>query len=352
MLKQQRNFTLIITLFLLAFSCEKTKSLSEPKEEIIQIDEKNYVLDSTYQIGDARRYGIYPDGVNNNMKHPNTGKYKIQTLLDFAEESQITINFPKGYYGINIIIQSRENVNLHFNQSEFNLIHITDEQRKESKNINLKGTLILYNQFGSYNSRNIELDSLILKSDINKNLEKLRNKGCHIYKGTKNLNIKYLEVNDLGSGEEKYKNTHAALAIDGQDNNPQKISIQKTLIKSSDRHGAYITGSNHFFEEIVIEKYGLGSTDGMKGMQDANFEDAFVLSGLWINRCNDCIFNSVTITTKHSQNGIPLKLDEGNIDAPTFINKLNLDVNYRDSLVLDNEITNVLVKKVEITSDK
>ena len=346
MLNYQLNSFLII-IVLLSFSCKNKTSIDKPEEQTIAVDERNYVLDSLYPIGDVRRYGIYPDGVNNNTKHPNTGKYRIQTLLDFAEESQITINFPKGYYGMNILIDSRENINFHFNQSGFSLIHITNEKGKESKNINLRGTLIVYNRFGSYNSSDIKLDSLILKTDINKSLEKLRNKGCHIYKGTKNLEIEYLEIDDLGSGGEKYKTNHAALAIYGQKNNPQNVSIQKTLIKSSDRHGAYITGNNHYFGEIIIEKYGLGNTNDMVGMQDAKIKDAHVLSGLWINRCNDCVFNNVTIITKNSPKGFPIKLDEGKLSKPTFIKTLKLDVPYQDDLVLDNVLTNILVKRIE-----
>lgn len=322
-------------------------------KESQEIDEKNYVLDKNYKVGDIRRYGIYPDSlVLNNTKHPNTGKYRIQTLLDFAEESQIIIDFPSGNYNLNLFIDSRENINLNFNNSAFSLVHITNAKGKESKNINLRGKLLVYNQFGTYNSTNIKLDTLILKSDIKKSKEGLRNKGCHIYKGTRNLFIDYLEINDLGSGSIDYKSNHAALAIDGQGDNPIGISIKNTLIRSSDRHGAYITGSKHFFGKITIEKYAQGDTNNMIGMQDARIEDALVLSGLWINRCNDSVFDEIMILTKKSTNGIPLKLDEGNFLHPTFVNLLKFDKPYIDSMVLDNVLTNVLVKRLDVVNDK
>ncbi|SDS43458.1 hypothetical protein [Winogradskyella sediminis] len=339
------KFSIILFLFLLS-DCSQTKI--EKSDSIKLIDEKNYVLDPNFKVGDARRYGIYPDSTSvNNRKHPNTGKYKIQTLIDFAEESQTTINFPKGNYGVNLLIDSRENINFHFNKSGFSLIHITNAKGKESKNINLRGALIVYNRFGTYNSSNIILDTLILKSNPDKSLENLRNKGCHIYKGTKNLKIEYLEVNDLGSGSKDYRTNHAALAIDGQGDNPVGINIKDVLIRSSDRHGVYITGSDHVIDNIVVEKYAQGDTEDMVGMQDATMDDALVLSGLWVNRCNNCNFKNVKISTKYSENGFPLKLDEGKVGMPTIIENLELDIKYQDSLIVDDVLTNVIVKKLK-----
>lgn len=336
----------IAVLFLLIIDCSGQNSEKQFFKQVI--DEKNYVLDDRFEMGDVRRYGIYPDSLtSNNTKHPNTGKYKIHTLLDLAEESTMLINFPSGNYGMNILIDSRENINFHFNDSEFSLIHITNEKGTESKNINLTGSLIVYNRFGTYNSQNIRLDTLLLKSNPEKSLEKLRNKGCHIYKGTKNLKIKYLKIEDLGSGAEAYRNNHAALAIDGLRNNPEKVIIDKVEITSSDRHGIYVTGKNHIFKNILIKEYGSGTSIFMSQMQDANQGDERVISGLWVNRCNNCQFDNVEIRTKNSK-GHPLKLDEGKSSEPTIINTLKLDVPYEEDLVLDDILTNVLVRKIEL----
>lgn len=340
---------LIFNLVFLIKINDEEKSFHEGPQRS-NIDEKNYVLDSLYPVGDVRRYGIYPDSLNN-TKHPNTGKYRIQTLLDFAEESGIIISFPKGYYGANLMIDSRQNINFNFNQAEFSLVYITDVGGTESKNINFGGTLIVHNRFGTFNSKYIHVDSLILKTNKKKSLEKLRNKGCHIYKGTKYLKINYLEIDDFGSGSKLYRNNHAALAIDGQGDNPENIWIRKVIIHSSDRHGMYVTGRNHFFEEVLIENYGIGDTHFMSQMQDAAKEDMKILSGLWINRCNNTTFNKVTIKTKKAKQGFPLKLDEGKPDEPTFINELILDVPYEDELVVDDVLTNVLVKKISIIVD-
>ena len=136
------------------------------------------------------------------------------------------------------------------------------------------------------------------------------------------------------------------MAIDGLRENPTNITIDEVYIDSSDRHGAYITGSNNVFKKIVINKYAQGTTEFMSGMQDSVNGEERVLSGLWVNRCNNCIFNEVIIYTKNSKSALPLKLDEGIIREPTFINILKLDVPYKDDLVLDDLFTNILVKKI------
>jgi len=324
-------------------SQDQTNTNKTSKKKVF--NDEDYVLDKSYPVGDVRRYGLYPNKYNV-KKHPKTKNYLIQSALDLAEVSGIELYFPKGNYGINILIDSRSNLNFYFDSAEFRLIHITNEKGSRSENIIMKGKAFVYNGFGTYESSNIKIDSLILKTDVTKSSESLRNKGCHIYKGTKNLEINYLEINDFGSGGEKYRNNHAALAIDGQRNNPEQIKINKTIIKSSDRHAAYITGSNHYFNEIIIEKYAQGNSNLMTPMQDAQKEDSYVMSGLWLNRCNNSTFNKVKILTKESPVGFPLKLDEGNTAKPTFINHLELDVKYTDTLVIDDVLTNILVKKI------
>jgi ketopantoate reductase len=96
---------------------------------------------------------------------------------------------------------------------------------------------------------------------------------------------------------------------------------------------------------MTIEKYGQGSSELMSGMQDAAKGEEKILSGLWVNRCNNCTLNYVTVLTK-GNNGYALKLDEGKSSEPTIINKIILDVDYKDELILDDLLTNVLVKKI------
>lgn len=335
-------FLLVLLIF---NSCEG--QVNKKNNSKLTYNDSLYTLFPQYKIEDCRRYGIFPDSLNNKI-HPKTGKSLMSSLIDFAEKNTITIQFIKGYYGLNLILDSRENIKLHFNNSEFNLVHITNEGGRPSSNINFGGTLILYDHFGTYHSNTIKVDSIIIKSDIKKNLSKSKSRGCHIYKGTDNIHIKYLKVEDLASGETKYKNNHAALTLDGLRDNPTNVTIDELYITSSDRHGAYITGRNNTFKKIVINKYAQGSTEFMTGMQDSGQGEEKLLSGLWINRCDNCMFNNIEIITKNSKNGVPLKLDEGNHALPTIIENLVLDVEYKDSLVIDDILTNILVKHLKI----
>ncbi|WP_225035910.1 hypothetical protein [Winogradskyella sp. SM1960] len=342
-------FCIIFILLAIGASCKDLRKPSKTDDNKT-FNDSIYVLYPDYEVGDSRRYGVFPDSTFNNYKHPNTNMSRMHTLIDFAQDYDGTIFFSKGYYQTNLIMDSKQNIDFKFDKAEFNLLHITNEKGQPSHNITLRGTLVLYDRLGTYNSHNIKIDSVIIKTNEYKNLAKQKSRGCHIYKGTDTLSIKYLEVHDLASGSEIYKNNHAALAIDGLRNNPTHVSIDEVYIKSSDRHGAYITGSNHIFKKIKIEKYAQGTTEGMTGMQDSDPGEELEFSGLWINRCNDCQFDNVDINTKLSRNYYPLKLDEGNIGRPTFIDTLTLDVKYKDTLVLDNVLTNILVKKI-ITID-
>lgn len=348
-----KYFILIVCIIICSVSCKKNSNLNRKAESTHKINDSIYVLYPEYKVADCRRYGVFPDSASINAIHPKTNVSRIQSLLDFAEKFNVEVYFEKGYYKSNLIIDSRKNLNLRFNNSEFNLLHIKSEKGDTSSNIKIKGKLILYDRLGTYNSHNIEIDSVIIKTDVKKNLRHAKSRGCHIYKKTDTLSIKYLEIQDLASEGEIYKNNHAALAIDGLRENPTHISINEVVIKSSDRHGAYITGSNNRFNSIIINKYAQGTSKGMSGMQDSDKGEEVKFTGLWINRCHDCQFDYVKIISKYSdiRKYSPLKLDEGNIAKPTFINNLVLDLAYTDTLVVDDVLTNVLVKKVEVTSD-
>jgi hypothetical protein len=106
----------------------------------------------------------------NNSIHDITGKSKMESLTNFASQIDDTIFFKKGLYNLNLIFDSKKNITFHFDNSGFNLIHITDDKGEMSSNINLLGTLISYDQFGTYNSKDIKVDSLIIKSDSIKNI--------------------------------------------------------------------------------------------------------------------------------------------------------------------------------------
>ena len=337
---------ILITCFALFYACKREKYNKTDISTYLPYNDSLYTLFPKYKVGDCRRYGVFPDSSNNRL-HKNTQKSLINSIISFAEKFKDTVYFPSGNYGANLILDSKKDIIFKFDSSEFNLVNITNEGGEESSNIKLLGTIVLYDRLGTYNSNNIKIDSVIIKSDFNKNLRSLRSRGCRIYKGSKNISIEYLEIHDLGSGGKVYQNNHAALAIGALRDSPEEISIKEVYIKSSDRHGAFISGTNIKINNITIEKYAQGSVGEMSAMQGTQKGEEFILSGLWINRCNYCEFDIVNIHTKYSKNGFPLKLDEGNVSKPTFIENLELDLKYTDTLVVDDILTNVLVKRIK-----
>ena len=262
-----------------------TKDPNQNTNEKVQFNDKDYVLNSNYPVGDVRRYGVFPDSSYASI-HPFTKEPKITTVLNLCEQQGIEMFFPKGYYGMALILDSRKNMTLRFDGAEFDIIHITDNSESKGKpeNITLKGSVTTYDRLGITEALNISIDTVYVKTDITKNFRKLRSRGCHIYYGCKNITIKCLEIDDFGSGGPDYQHNHAALAIDGWGNNPENVQIKKVYIKSTDRHGVYITGIDHIIDEIVIDKFGMGTSDDMSPMQDADKGEEKDFKAVWINR--------------------------------------------------------------------
>jgi len=343
----KHSILLLLTILLLS-SCggedKKTPVQEAPKTKEV-FDDSNYVLDDKFPVGDARRYGLTAE--NSTKIHPFTKKNRITSVIDLAEESGIEITFPQGYYNTNLTLDNRENINLRFNNSEFNLIHITQryDTLPKPRNIKLKGTLVAYARLGITEASDIVIDSVILKSDITKNKWGLRNSGCHIYHGCDNISINYLEVQDLGSGGEKYKHSHAALALDGHQNNPIGVKIKKVYIKSSDRHGLYMTGSEHEIGEIIIDKFGVGSSKNMCGMQDADNKNGEnkEFKALWINKCYDSFIEKVIINEKDSKGKYTAHFDYGDKTKPVTINSFKVLNDNPQIDILEESKTGVLV---------
>ncbi len=339
-------FPLLISVLILSCGDKKKETIKETATETKNFDDSDYVLDDSYQIGDARRYGLNAE--NARSSHPTSGKNRMTTVLDLAEESGMEISFPPGYYGMNLTLDSRKNLTLNFNNSEFNLIHITQRKKEQApENITLKGVVIAYSRLGLTEAKNISIDTVILKTDISKNLWGIRNTGCHIYHGCKNIKINYLEVNDLGSGSEKYKYTHAALAIDGWKNNPENVQIKKVHIKSTDRHGIYLTGKDHLIGEVIIDKFGVGTSKYMKIMGDSKPGEEKDFKALWVNKSYDSFIEKITINEQESKGKYTAHFDNGNKDQPVTIGVFKVINDNPNINVLEEEINGVVIGSKE-----
>jgi len=328
MLQKSIRLLLVLIVAPCFSSCEKSAN-NKSENDKVEINEvfndSNYVVNSNYSLGDVRRYGIFPDSAFSNT-HPFTKEPKFKTVLDLSEEYGIELFFPRGYYKRALILDSRKNVTINFDMAEFDVIHVTHNSSSKAspENINLKGRVVSYDRLGITEAKNINIDTVYLKTDTTKNLRNMRGRGCHIYHGCNNIKIKYLEIDDFGSGDKSYQHNHAAIAIDGYGNNPINVQINKAIIKSTDRHGLYITGKDHLIGEIIIQKYGIGSSKEMSGMQDADKGEEKEFKALWINKCYNSFIENIVINEKDSKGKYTAHFDSGNNTRPVTIGYLEV----------------------------
>ncbi len=326
----KRNI-LLISFFAIFISCnKKAKGDTNQKIKPNLVKTKIYtdnqlVLNKEFKIGDVRRYGMFPDSAYS-YRHPLTNNPKITDVLDLAENEGIELFFPKGFYNVPLILDSRENIKIKSNKAEFDIIDITvdPEIKKKPRNITIKGTIISFDRLGITESTNVKIDSVIIKSDTIRSARKMRARGCHIYYGSNHISIDYLQIDDFGSGDKRYDNNHAALAIDGWGNQPKNVYIGEVYIKSTDRHGVYITGENHFIGDIIIDKFGVGNDKEMLPMQDADAKEEKLFAGVWVNRCFNSIINNIYINNKNSKGYFNVNFDEGDLDKPVKIQYLEV----------------------------
>ncbi|WP_242120110.1 hypothetical protein [Aestuariivivens sediminicola] len=337
-------FILLCALFM---ACVDTDKKTKPNEESIEsavFNDSIFVLDNTFPPGDARRYGV--TAANARKAHPITGKNRLLTALDIAEQSGMEMSFPSGYYDMDLTLDHRKNLNLRFNNSGFNLIHITQikETFPKPENISLKGKLIVYDRLGITEALGIEIDSVIIKSDPTKNIRKMRSRGCHIYHGCKDIKIGYLEIEDFGSGDKTYQYNHAALALDGWNNNPENVQIKKIHIKSTDRHGIYITGKDHLIGDVVIDKFGMGSSVDMAPMQDAQIGEEKDFKALWVNKCYNSFIENIIINEKDSKGKYTAHFDYGDALRPFTIGKFKVINNNPEIEILEEDVNGVVIE--------
>ena len=350
-----KNLYFFLGILVFFFSCKEKeageKTYSDKKTAFKEtqkiLSENAYILNENFPKGDVRRYGIFPDSAYTNI-HPVSNKSKITTVLNMAEANKIELFFPKGYYKTALLLDSRKNIKLRFDKAEFDLVQITQISKNHTKpeNIELKGELIIYDRLGITEATNIKIDTVYLKSDIEKSIRSMRSRGCQIYHGCKDIKIKYLSIDDFGSGDNRYKNNHASLAVDGWKNNPENLHIQKLYIKSSDRHGIYLTGSNHKIDEIVIDQFGVGSSEGMTPMQDASLVEHQLFSAIWINRCYNSTIGDITINSKNSDGYFTTNFDEGDSLNPVKIRQLTVKNFDRTLPIRFAKNTGVMVEKI------
>ncbi|MBQ4820086.1 hypothetical protein [Aquimarina sp. MMG016] len=335
------RITIIILILGILGSCRKDKPATQEILDPItnpDIDDTFLVSDSRYKKGDIRRYGIYP----NQKNEPKV----VQQVITLAE-SGLPIFFPKGYYPMSLVIKGQSNIQLHFDDVIIGGgLQIIDFKKKPSTKIAIKGKLTVLDKIFIKRSNNISFDTLVVMTDTLKNINRRSNRGVSIYSGSEILKFEHLEIKDTGGKEDSYyKHTASALQIHGWNHNPKHIYIKNLHIDNADRTALYITGSNHKLERVNIENFGLGTNRNMFQLEDAAPGEEMEFAGVWINRCNNCEFDFVTINDQYKRARYSLKLDEGKYAEPTFIYNLEIKGMAKELSILDDELTNILVKK-------
>lgn len=336
-----------LSLFLIVFSCKQEKKESQDQSKIgsnLDFDDSQYVLDASYPKGDIRRYGIYPNS-GFSKDHPFTKKPKIETVLELAEKHGIELSFPKGFYDISLIFSGKSNISASFNEASFGgAIQIINNDSIKSENIELKGDLSTYDQFFSRESKDIVIGNLKILSNPEKSIFKTRSKGCQIYAGSKNIKINNLYIEDLGSDNMSFKYRNAALSIEGWNNNPENVQIKKIHIKSTDRHGIYITGSDHLIGDVIIDRFGMGSSIDMAPMQDAQAGEEKEFKALWINKCYDSFIENITINEQDSKGKYTAHFDYGDKLRPFTIGTFKVINDNPEINILEEEPNGVIIE--------
>lgn len=324
---------LLLLFFALFFSC---KEQTEPSisQNTLTIQDDKYVVYKKIPKGDVRRYGVFPNKTIN--------KTYFKNVLALATKGQ-PIHFPQGTYNTSLILNHAQNINITFNKAVFTgPVQIIGDKTNPSKNIMFKGNITTLTKFFTKHAKNIQIDSLIVASDSTKTTK--RNLGCSIYAGTQNLNIEYLKIKDLGSGNSYYKFSHAALQVHGWNNNPKNISINNAIIEASDRHGVYLTGSGHTIQKLYINAVGLGDFDNIYGLEDAEVSEISNPTALWLNKCENTQIYHAIIDCKNSKAKFTLNFDEGASGNTTIIDTLDIINNTKPIPYTDHILTNVVVR--------
>ena len=217
-------------------------------------------------------------------------------------------------------------IKLNFEKAAFiGAILINGTSEEKLKNINLTGTLLSYSSLSSKYNDGVSIDSLIIKNDKTINISNLYSTGCNIYTGTLSLRINYLEIEGIGSVGDQYRYTPAALMIHGKSPSPEDILIKNAYIKSSDRHGAYLSGKFIEINNLFISSVGLGEIENMPKIAYSKSGDEKEITAVWLNDFEDSNIGDLHINASSSPKlSYALFLDSGDVNFPSTVAKVHL----------------------------
>ena len=334
----KKSFLLLLLVVVLLGCKEEKKSSKKDKIESkydVYLEQK-LAINTSFPIGNVRRYGIEPDqGIG---VHPITKNKKVDEIIRLAS-SGLEIVFPKGYYKTSLILSKKEKISLKFEEAEFS----GSIQLKDScNNMLLKGNVKTYSSFVFNNVHNITLGELTVLDNKEKNISKLRPSGVHILNDSRDIMIDKVLIE--GIGENKY--SHAALKIYGYPKLPKYIKINELSILSSDVNGVLIMGEEIHINNTYIKSFGSSNENNLAKLSNLPKDfDKKNYVGFWLNKNISSVYEYVEVNTVEKQ--IALRLGGGSPEDPTVISSLKLqDKKKSEYLVDDAETTNVVVEKL------
>lgn len=275
------------------------------------------VVDTSYPVGDARRYGIIPDG---------TTDWDAAGNIDAAAQTSaalgVPIWFPAGYYASGVEI-ARSNVTFAFERGARwgGLFHVGGVEGAKITDVALLGTVATYDRFGCYWIDRMQVDRVHVLADGAKNTQSagVAGRGVHIYTGTTELSCGEIVVEQMAADA---PNAYAAVEVDGWSaagDRCEHLDIGRIWVKDSDLHGVYLVGRGHRIGEIRVDNYGTGTYPHAVGMQDANsLAQSQELKGVWLNRCYDTAIGRVIVSGAGGANSrYDVLVDESGV-WPTF----------------------------------
>ncbi|WP_299095728.1 hypothetical protein [Winogradskyella sp.] len=314
-----KRTSLILIILIVFFSCKsenKKNNLNEEGKKEVYNDTL-YTIEDSYDIGDVRRYGVMPNqGIG---QHPKLLKDKMEVLLDIAEFG-IELKFPKGVYDRTFNIDNRKNIKIISDSALFTgAINI-----KNSKNITMKGVVQSLSKFYTRDTEEIDVNTIITKTDTVLKKNNLRSTGVEIHSGSHKVNIKKMVIKDLGSGPDNYKYIKAGLIVHGHNNEPTEIKLDSVVIESSDRHGAYLTGEDVDIKYLNIKNFGIGDGENMAKMEGGIEGEQTDFAGLWIKNCHNSFIDEVIIDINNSKGKYIFNFDIGEEFKPTVIESITI----------------------------
>ena len=244
-------------------------------------------LDNQYPVGDCRRYGIFPDGTTN-----WEGLYgkRVTAWAQCCAIPKITGYVPPGILntGFNFVGSEIQGIRIYFDRVEVRgIFHVMSSAIPAAIDPILYdmwflGEITCFDRLGITNVGALKFGKVKFANDPAKNISTpgVGGRGLHAYFGIDGLEFEELDF----LGCVSTNNTDACFSIDGATKNPKGIRSKYTRIRASDTHAMYLTGSDHQFDHLLIDSYGLVGYGG-SGMQDSTgLPQSQEVCGLWANR--------------------------------------------------------------------